>query len=867
MAIKDTFSELPRSIFESNRLTDDVRSQLRGIGSETGWNADRIMDKIRGPSAPVVSNLPWNGRTASIWDADQLISYKVNKLPESVTLMWATGEAPYKELGQYDNDRDAKEAALNHYRREYLGDTGVTRAEIWAAIDSSKRSARLSPVVNVVEMDGSRILTKLGYNRMIGSPSGEDVRSCVTHYYPGHQIERASDNYNGIVTLVLAQMDPGNMPVDSGDPGTKRGPGVGEELEGTTGEPTGQVLTAQQAPPPADPAQAAPPADPNQPPADGAPQQDPDQPPAEESMADSGMSLEDALAQLGEAIQSATDAAQSVKERVESGDAILHGQEVEMYDDAPPPAPAAAAPINQPAAAAPVGGTPVQAQLGGTKGNQFLEDMHKQELLEKLRGKSRDTIDKMNREMQNQQPPKPKPTPITPVLRKKDAPKPEKEVAPQKTPEEAAKEEEKLWYKLDELFHKRWPGKAGTATAGMQSGFERIPVKILEKLVQRGGATRRGYNKTDPVTGKKEWVQSSEPKWDVLTPEELDLARSAMEGDYEEYKKRVRSVMRSENQNSGLGKPHKIEAVDQEAKDYWEDLFGPYGVSMTEEKVAALASDAIEICASLGMAADENQLIQIVSTVANRPAVHGALMKFAQDGQESDDALVDQILEISQSNHDVSKVVDRMTLEFLIKNSDALHNMSLEQQRSMMWRAVRADGRYRKRLMNLRDKALGIVKPPAAPAEAAPAPAPLAPEIGVMAMKLTAAGFKQPKPNKGLDDAVDVVKMEDIGTKPNPVVPGHIPMTHSKPTQRGIYVHLTVTWEPDDVKVGGQSLLHSIENYVKGVASHREFTDFGFIGNVHIDDVDPKAGSASVYFRAKDGAGGAVKEVKETSKE
>ena len=63
------------------------------------------------------------------------------------------------------------------------------------------------------------------------------------------------------------------------------------------------------------------------------------------------------------------------------------------------------------------------------------------------------------------------------------------------------------------------------------------------------------------------------------------------------------------------------------------------------------------------------------------------------------------------------------------------------------------------------------------------------------------------------------------------------------------------------------SLKHAIENYVKGVSSHREFKDFGFIGAVHVDKIDVKKGVATVYFKAPYGAGGPAQEVHESSKE
>jgi hypothetical protein len=66
---------------------------------------------------------------------------------------------------------------------------------------------------------------------------------------------------------------------------------------------------------------------------------------------------------------------------------------------------------------------------------------------------------------------------------------------------------------------------------------------------------------------------------------------------------------------------------------------------------------------------------------------------------------------------------------------------------------------------------------------------------------------------------------------------------------KGVYTYLTVAWDSDDVEVSGQSLITAIKHYVVNMTSHKEPIDWGFIGTVHIDDVDPQAGVATVHFR------------------
>ena len=122
---------------------------------------------------------------------------------------------------------------------------------------------------------------------------------------------------------------------------------------------------------------------------------------------------------------------------------------------------------------------------------------------------------------ENTEPPKPKAAP--PLVRKKNAPAPKPVVPKGDLTEAPGKDKFDL---ADDIFYKEFYGAASSGDAGMQYGWERIPIGIYAKLMRRGiETTRKGL------------------KWDTLTPDEFEKAFNAMYSCYSAARKRMLSHM------------------------------------------------------------------------------------------------------------------------------------------------------------------------------------------------------------------------------------------------------------------------------------------------------------------------------------
>jgi AraC-like DNA-binding protein len=78
----------------------------------------------------------------------------------------------------------------------------------------------------------------------------------------------------------------------------------------------------------------------------------------------------------------------------------------------------------------------------------------------------------------------------------------------------------------DDLFYKEYYGAVSSGDAGMQYGYQRIPIMIYAKLMRPGIETKR-----------------KGLKWDTLTPQEFELAFDAMFETAEAAKKRALAHM------------------------------------------------------------------------------------------------------------------------------------------------------------------------------------------------------------------------------------------------------------------------------------------------------------------------------------
>ena len=130
---------------------------------------------------------------------------------------------------------------------------------ISGAIRSSRTVVAFKNVAAPVELGDSKVRIALVYNKT-ELPDPSDIMGFVAHEYPGMEISDITRHHPGYIELIItphvitaeqvvddfenwfaqtAQMDPGNLPaVDmadqpAGSSGSKRGPAVGEEIEGT----------------------------------------------------------------------------------------------------------------------------------------------------------------------------------------------------------------------------------------------------------------------------------------------------------------------------------------------------------------------------------------------------------------------------------------------------------------------------------------------------------------------------------------------------------------------------------------------------------------------------------------------------------
>ena len=340
------------------------------------------------------------------------------------------------------------------------------------------------------------------------------------------------------------------------------------------------------------------------------------------------------------------------------------------------------------------------------------------------------------------------------------------------------------------------------------------------------------YSPNNDLTPREDLLKIEEPKPGIKHPEYGDIG-----GD----------------RKPGIGlRPKKLKfdfhATDDSAAEYWSDYLGEYGDQMVDpdiklDRIAMILAEAKIANVELS----DDKVMNIAAQLERQPSGFGEFIRYAQlGGEPSLEQMANMMLELSNSDPQIAKVLDKMTVKYLISKSDALNRMSMQEQYDIILRAIRSNSHMRNQLKRLYNKHLGIQP------EQLDQPIPANdPQIVSVAMKITAAGMKDPKIKGQLDDAVDVVKLDDVAKDENQYVPGTVPMTYEKPISNGVYTYVTIAWDPDDAeKLSGQSLALAVRKYVSSVMGRREVVDFGFIGAIHIDELDAEAGTALVHFRA-----------------
>ena len=865
---------------DSRSVTYD-RSALRDIGDLAAWSANRLVDDILiGKAAEFMEQLPWeyDGRsfTAMLFDRDTAISYHIESALDHAGTgqKWVLSKSvdgyKAKPIGKFASGPDfydekpieeAKRVALDDWNRTYSNPSEKS----YLHLAKTNRDVLRAAIRN--DSRGDVII-----RAQLKGPGGQPP------------LETKPDE--------LGLSDNGNQPAGTGTE-SKRTPLDTIPGTGVIGVGVGNMgIAAQAAPPapPAPPAEAPPPAPEGAPPAQAAP---PAAPAPEAPPVDDGLSIIDA-------IQNAQDALDQVKQKVDSGETVLDGKEVESIAD--PPEAAIQPEVNSPAQA-----TPVMAQVKPQEPGLDLP--------------SDDELDSAfdNATSEHQQPPVQELLAVYNSI-KQQAAMLKKQLADLDAQGKAIlvdhlapimRQMDNQQAMLDNRIYKLVEWSQGSTAYS----------KVLEELVLLGNLDAAQLQlieqlkaaNTNPVSRKEIRDEGPAEKQgdagmgmddagvlsslnavidayaqinayiDTMEGEGMTIG-AAIDADAgsglslkklfqlfvkeDEAKKHdprkqnlaernVKWLNRQQDKGYAAAPPHpsRKKAVDDEAAEYYEDYYGPYGESLVEDKIAMI----FELAKQAGIELSDEQVAACVDVLGSRPVVHGAYIRYATSSTNpSMGEMLDMVFELSQSDSTLSKELDRITVKQLLRTSDFLNRMSFEDQKQILLRAMRGDARFVNKIKKLYNKALGIEepKPVEAPVQTEPQPpVPQAgPEILTAALEITAAGMPKmtnPTVRKGEDDAVDVIKMEDAAKDYKGPTPGTIDFKIDKQNMEGNYLFMAVSWEPEQVKLGGQGLELALKKFVQSVVSHRAPVNYGYSYTGVIKHLDPKKGNAVIQVKIR----------------
>lgn len=242
--------------------------------------------------------------------------------------------------------------------------------------------------------------------------------------------------------------------------------------------------------------------------------------------------------------------------------------------------------------------------------------------------------------------------------------------------------------------------------------------------------------------------------------------------------------------------PQKV-AVDSDAKEYYHDLYGQYGDDMTRDRLAEIES-TIDITATQhGVRLSDARLFKLVS--------------FMMD-DVSGDSFYNDVMKASSANEELARVSDTILVNFILKTGVNINALDSNVKPSIFAMALNDS------------KMFGKVS-------------------AIIAQKM-----KTPKPAKSQGDAVKVDAIGDNAEDGVPT-PGHVNMHVDDAHVKGKYVHMDISWDPDEAEghaSGGVKQL--VNSFIKGLESKKEFVDLGVLGTVNFAEFDPEGGFAAVYF-------------------
>lgn len=366
------------------------------------------------------------------------------------------------------------------------------------------------------------------------------------------------------------------------------------------------------------------------------------------------------------------------------------------------------------------------------------------------------------------------------------------------------------------------------------------------------------------------------------------------------------------DQRETIGGPGlDVVAVDDAAKDYYEDYFGEYGVKLTEDQALHQVAMVHAAWHEAGRGVPTARELTTLLTVLNTQEMTRTALA---------NGFVESLLHSKQTDPSASNLLDKIVTNFVARTPSALDAVSptafaqllsgavsalerenpaaLEKLRLKLapetepvdttgqpglWdrakRKVKETFSGTERAMGEIDRAQAVPgAPPAAPA-AAPAAAPppaatagtvqLDPSSKVFDVNGKPAKISQPTDARVLkqENGVTVVRTDDgqvlrlAQREPSPApYAGRLPQAYGNLhfSMQGIerdgdYVIMTIVWDADGTAdMSPANLAHNLKTYAMQRAGEKEAIDIGYIGKPTILSLDPDVGMAEVRVRASD---------------